>query len=115
MDEKETTSLVDGAHNLVDRARGNVLSALRKSDFLNLKDNDKTDKRLEGPLNKVNQAMIDLRKLSSSAGPTSAGEELGNFNELLGFFCFACEDWQKNTWTTRSRHGAGLYFQARTC
>lgn len=117
MDEKgDYVFLVDEAHNLVDRAREMYSAALRKSDFLNLKRQlTKTDKRLKEPLNKVNQAMIDLRKSCPDSRSRISREELGDFNELLGFFCFACEDWQKK----HLDHPAAdtvleLYFQART-
>ena len=117
MDEKgDYVFLVDEAHNLVDRAREMYSAALRKSDFLNLKRQlTKTDKRLMEPLNKVNQAMIDLRKSCPDSRSRISREELGDFNELLGFFCFACEDWQKKHPDHPSAEAVlELYFQART-
>ncbi|MEG0379060.1 MAG: DEAD/DEAH box helicase family protein, partial [Eubacterium sp.] len=108
--------LIDEAHNLVDRAREMYSAELRKSDFLSLmRSLEKKEKTIMGPLKKVNQAFIDLRKSCPDGRSRISEEALGDFNELLAFLCFGCEAFQKKY----PNHPAGemvleLYFAARS-
>lgn len=108
--------LIDEAHNLVDRAREMYSAGLKKSDFLNLMRNlEKKDKTLMGPLKKVNQAFIDLRKSCPDGRSRMSEEALGDFNELLAFFCFGCEAFQKKHPNHPAAEGVlALYFEARS-
>ena len=106
--------LVDEAHNLVDRSRSMYSAALKKSDFLALKRLlSAKDKPVYESLKKVNQYFIDLRKREE--GPRwHQAAPLGELNELLAYFCFGCEAWQKkHPEDERLEAVLGLYFETR--
>ena len=113
-DKGQYVFLIDEAHNLVDRSRKMYSASVKKSDFLALKKNlTPDDKVLSGPVKKVNQFFIKLRK--DDRGPKWIQEaELGELNEVLQYFCFACEAWQKShPDDERLESVLQLYFEVR--
>ncbi|MDO4288971.1 MAG: ATP-dependent DNA helicase [Eubacterium sp.] len=107
--------LIDEAHNLVDRSRSMYSASLKKSDFLALKRQlEPSDKAIYGPLKKVNQYFIELRK-REEAPRWYQENALGELNELLAYFCFGCEAWQKkHPEDGRLEAVLELYFEARS-
>ncbi|WP_270182236.1 ATP-dependent DNA helicase [Alkalihalobacillus sp. CinArs1] len=110
--KKQTTVLIDEAHNLVDRARGMFSAELHKSAFLQLKRSYRsTNQEISNAASSINKLFIDYKKSAQSGYvvQTDVDEELlvhldtfvsvcekelllqGNDEELLDVY-FTCQN-----------------------
>lgn len=86
--------LVDEAHNLVDRAREMFSAELHKTDFLEAKKLMKSRQpAIAKLLNKINSAMVALRKDCAEDGFMTKNEQLRDLYKLLNLFISVSEEW----------------------
>lgn len=107
--------LIDEAHNLLDRARDMYTASLKKTEVLELKKAlGKSDAPLSRALNRLNTAMVALRKQCGEETVFTSREPLEDFNRALARFSAYCDAWLEN-----HRDGAAhdallpLYFEVR--
>ncbi|MCX5779933.1 MAG: ATP-dependent DNA helicase, partial [Firmicutes bacterium] len=84
--------LIDEAHNLVDRSREMFSAQLSKTDFYKMKKLHKGRNRaLDRILNKINTAMIELRKQCGELGYFITKEKPNDFFNLVNKYVAVCE------------------------
>lgn len=84
--------LIDEAHNLVDRSRQMFSAQLFKTDFYKMKKLYKgRNKGLDRIQNKINKAMIELRKQCGEQGYFVTKEKQNDFINLINKYVAVCE------------------------